>query len=486
MLIKKSEIIINSTEIYPLNVPDLSKMDYIRDAHVAIDNNIVNDVIGIIKSAEKTSSFKITGDDANFDLEAEIKKHPDSLFVKCFAIKADEVNDNGDFFCKKELIKATPTFIGVPVFTNHQNNDVEKSRGRVVYSWWDEKRNGIMVIMRVDAVAYPQLARGIKEKYIISTSMGCSVSSSCCSVCHNAASVPAEYCSCIKERKTRKVSQKNVKCQYHVRGTEDKCPLCGSEKDDAKTFDVHDQKVFEHNYGIKFIENSCVVNPACHDCGITEIIDVEKFISKVAEIQSVLPALLKEAASIDVMCTDRGCVKLAGQQEIQDLNQALELVSSVSKKMLDQKAQIDLEFLSDLVTVLADLQSVTDELIEQGYGRLPSAPDDASADQSTSTSPDATAPTPTMPAPTAVGTNSPATSNIYTGPAGDVGKVTGPSAGAKSLSLDKIGNLLNKYKHKKLILSQYKAQKTKDIDTKNNIIKISMQISNNNTLKKKS
>ena len=64
--------------------------------HVSIDDNIVNDVIGIIKSAEKTSSFKITGDDANFDLEAEIKKHHDSLFVKCFAIKADEVNDNGE------------------------------------------------------------------------------------------------------------------------------------------------------------------------------------------------------------------------------------------------------------------------------------------------------------------------------------------------------------------------------------------------------
>ena len=33
-----------------------------------------------------------------WDLEAAIKDHPEHLFIKVFAIKKDEVNDNGDAF----------------------------------------------------------------------------------------------------------------------------------------------------------------------------------------------------------------------------------------------------------------------------------------------------------------------------------------------------------------------------------------------------
>ena len=132
----------------------------------------------------KTASIDVMSEDLNnFDLKQAVKEHPEHLYLKIFAIKKDEPNDNGDAFCEKELTLAAPTFIGVPLFTNHQNDDVEKARGECVHSWYDKKAGGIFIIGRVDKVAYPKLARGIEEKYISGTSMGCSVEFSVCSIC---------------------------------------------------------------------------------------------------------------------------------------------------------------------------------------------------------------------------------------------------------------------------------------------------------------
>ena len=186
-------------DIEPLSAPTMENSIWV-DQNLEIEENVIADTITKIADSreallkENPPADIKTDDNSHFDLAAEIKEHPDSLYVKCFAIKADETNDNGDFFGKDELRKATPSFVGVPVFTNHQNTDVEKSRGKVVHSWWDDERNGIMIIARVDSTAYPQLARGIKEKYILGTSMGCQVAHSLCSICHNHAETPDQYC----------------------------------------------------------------------------------------------------------------------------------------------------------------------------------------------------------------------------------------------------------------------------------------------------
>ncbi len=374
--------------------------------------------------------MEMDSDATRFDLEAEIKSHPDSLFVKCFAIKADEMNDNGDWFGYDELKKSTPTFVGVPVFTNHNNADAEAARGKVVHSWWDEDKNGIMIIARVDAEAYPQLARGIKEEYIMGTSMGCQVKFSLCSICHNKAETPDQYCEHIREKKTRPVEAKKQKCKYHENGDEEECPLCECKKGETNTYAV-DKKAYEFNYGIKFIENSFVVNPACSDCGVTEVIDPQEFLAKVAEITSRLPRLLKIASETDVMCSDQGCVKVAGETELQQLQDALDAVTSVSQSMLEQKDQLDLEFLSDLVKVLSDLQTVADELTQQGYGRLQSPGQPGAPDQQMEGQP----PTPEMGGQPA--THSVAPGGIESGSAGQVGSITAPRASTKGLSLEK-------------------------------------------------
>lgn len=409
--------------------------------------DVMTQTIAKIAAAAKESSEEKSGDGEDspvFDLQAEIENHPDSLFIKCFAIKADETNDNGDYFSRDELIKATPTFVGVPLFTNHANADINEARGKVVHSWWDDEQNGIMIVGRVDAEAYPQLARGIKEEYVVGTSMGCQVQYSICSVCHNYAETPDQYCSCIRERKTRMVQAKNQLCKYHERGEEAECPLCGSTKKEQKKYAVS-TKVFEYNYGIKFIENSFVVNPACSNCGVTEIIDPHKFRTKVAAIEKILPRLLKAAGEQPLTCTDVECIKIGGQQELDSLNQALDMLSSVSQSMLNQKEQIDLEFLSDLVKVLADLQTVTDELTEQGYGRLQSPGQPPTSGENPEEIqqgvPEVTnAAEPLKPTPGGG-------SKVHSGPAGQVGSVTSPFAGSKRLNLEKLSkNIISRSK----------------------------------------
>ncbi len=448
MFEKKARFNIHAEDIQALSVPDLTDSVLI-DQNLKVSESIIQETILKIANSREALTKEVespeikTDDEIYFDLEAEIKSHPDSLYVKCFAIKADEMNDNGDWFGQSQLKEATPTFVGVPVFTNHQNSDVEKARGRVVHSWWEDDRNGIMIIARVDAEAYPQLARGIKEDYILGTSMGCQVQYSLCSVCHNYAETPDQYCEHIRERKTRNVTSAKQKCTYHKRGEGEVCPVCSSKKGDTHTF-KYDGKSFEYNFGIKFIENSFVVNPACHDCGVTEIIDTSRFVSKVAEIQRLLPGLLKAASEANptFVCSDDSCTnaltrKTAGQKEINDLNDAINLITSVSQAMLSQKDQLDLEFLSDLVKVLADLQTVVDELLQQGYGRLQS-PDEA-GDPSNPSDPSQAAPQQQqgIPGMQAVNPTPGGGSKVNTGPAGSVGTVTGPQA-EKKIDLEKV------------------------------------------------
>lgn len=330
----------------------------------------------------KTASIDIEGEDlGGFDLKEATSDHPDHLYIKVFAIKKDEPNDNGDAFSEKELKTATSSFVGVPLFTNHQNDDVEKARGECVHSWYDDKEGGIYIIGRVDKLAYPRLARGIEEGYITGTSMGCSVENSICSVCHNNAHTSEDYCSHVANRKNRKYTG-DLKCAYHNSPTdkEDKCPLCSSTKDDTKTLKHADQAIFEHNYGLKFIENSFVVNPACHDCGVKCVLNSPVIESKVASFSKTIGNLIKEAHLKEE--DSEIITKMGGVQELQSLKNSMDELEKVTKSMLKQKENISMEYVSQIVKAMADIQDFTDELIEMGYGGLPSPPttgeDDAS------------------------------------------------------------------------------------------------------------
>lgn len=192
----------------------------------------------------------------DFDIvkEMQARKGAKLLWVRARAIDADVVNANGDYFSKEELLKEVDikgekipsykTFEGVPIYTNHKNDDIEQAKGMVVYAEWDDKEDCVYCTFFVDEEAYPDIARNIRTGVIHDVSMGASVEYGICSCCGNKAYTERDYCDCLKKYKGR------------------------THPDQGK-------KVYEKNYDVKFIELSCVGDGAFESCEIQEIYDVD-------------------------------------------------------------------------------------------------------------------------------------------------------------------------------------------------------------------
>jgi intein/homing endonuclease len=197
----------------------------------------------------------------------------------------------------------------------------------------------------------------------------CSVEYSVCSICHNKAHTADEYCDHIKNHKTRKVSE-TTECQYHKSPNKpiDDCPVCGKKHNESKKLSHKEAQVFEWNYDVKFIEDSFVVNPACHTCNVNGILNPNGMNRKVATIRDRIGKLEKAASSENDWCLE----KTAGERELKYLTDAMDKIETVAKSMMSQKKQISMEYVSDLVDVLASVQATLDELEEMGYAQLPS------------------------------------------------------------------------------------------------------------------
>jgi intein/homing endonuclease len=121
----------------------------------------------------------------DFDIIKEMKarKGANLLWVRARAIDANIVNTNGDYFSEEELTKemdyqgkkmpAYKTFEGVPIYTNHKNDNIEEAKGMVVYAEWDDEEKCVYCVFFIDEDAYPEIARGVRQAYIRDVSMGC-------------------------------------------------------------------------------------------------------------------------------------------------------------------------------------------------------------------------------------------------------------------------------------------------------------------------
>tara|TARA_Y100000310_G_scaffold72876_2_gene69046 strand:- start:8022 stop:15224 length:7203 start_codon:yes stop_codon:yes gene_type:complete len=212
---------------------------------------------------------------------------------------------------------------------------------------------------------------------VSNTSMGCSVDYSVCSVCHHKSPTAETYCDHVKNRKNRKVSG-DYPCEYHdgEDAGEEPCPVCGKQQGEKKTNHYKEQQIYEHNYGLKFIENSFVVNPACHRCGVCDILHVPSVTQKIAELKESIGQL--QAARGD---DDSKLKKVAGQEELNSLTESMSGIERVVKSMFAQKNEVSMEYVSSLVKAMADLQDTYDELSEMGYAQLPSPAIEASGDE---------------------------------------------------------------------------------------------------------
>src|SRR6476646_3684193 len=128
------------------------------------------------------------------------------LYVRTRAISS-RVNKNNDGWPSEELANGYKTFIGRPVFVDHNNSDPNRTRGVIIDSKLhveDEKTSAldpyyatapdnhkpptwIEILIEVDAKTYPKLAKKIQSGEIDATSMGANIDRSMCSVCANEA-----------------------------------------------------------------------------------------------------------------------------------------------------------------------------------------------------------------------------------------------------------------------------------------------------------
>lgn len=165
---------------------------------------------------------------------------PGMLYVRSRMISS-RCNDNFDEFPAEEIEKGYHTFIGKPVFVNHNNEDHRVMRGliRQVALHRDHNPDGspdtwVEGLMEVDAMSFPVLAKAIILGDIDRTSMGVDVDFSICAVCHNKATTPLSYCQHIPGMKGKRYSR-------FVGGT------------------PQTMLIRERCYGLRFFENSLLV-----------------------------------------------------------------------------------------------------------------------------------------------------------------------------------------------------------------------------------
>lgn len=131
----------------------------------------------------------------------DYEEQPGFLYVAVRAVSS-RVNKNFDAFTADELKKSYKTFIGRPVFVNHDNTDLSRARGVVLDARLHEEpqETWVELLLEMDAVTYPKLCAAILDGDIDTVSMGCNIEYSVCSICGNEARFASEYCTHVQRK----------------------------------------------------------------------------------------------------------------------------------------------------------------------------------------------------------------------------------------------------------------------------------------------
>ena len=208
--------------------------------HIAAEHAGARDLTpqGVGGGALKRFRQRLASD--GFTVDQGWRPKPGYIYTVVRAISA-RVNQNYDGWPSEELKKSYKTFIGKPVFVNHENHDPTKARGVVVASRYVESGMDkyIEVVQEVDAQRFPKLAHEIKTGGLDSVSMGAEAGFTICSYCHNKATDLHDMCSHVQLQKGKTLSRL-----------------------DRKTGRKEDVLVFESCHKISFFELSYVFEPA--------------------------------------------------------------------------------------------------------------------------------------------------------------------------------------------------------------------------------
>lgn len=218
----------------------------LRTARPSFAQNLSTDGVRKLVASYHTS--------ANGAIVDDFKLKPGFLYTQVRAISA-RVNQNYDGWPSTELKKSYRTFLGKPVFVNHQNFDPSKARGRVVAARYVESGNDkfIEVIQEIDAQRFPKLASEIRTGGLDSVSMGVEAGFTKCSVCDNKATDMHDMCNHVK---------------YH------KGEYLPHAKTGKRTL------VFENCYKLGFFELSYVFDPADETAVVSKVLVANKKVAR--------------------------------------------------------------------------------------------------------------------------------------------------------------------------------------------------------------
>ena len=266
------------------------------------------------------SFVKVSGKDVQSKLLSKIasipllKAHPENyIYIRNRSISAMETygaNQNWDAFPSKELQTKYSTFLNCPIDVDHVNEQPERDViGIVLDSTYIDKmvyRAGLPYLLKFPTCSPKEaieqgllkesdrivgdyvenllvidkklannkiagLSDGILKREIVDTSMGCSVQKSECSVCHNMATQPDEFCEHILYGKGQQFNGKSGKLVV----------------------------AYEINHGIEFFEDSIILSEAfAKKAGVSAGAGGEGADSR-AEILEVYSKLKKEPSITD-------------------------------------------------------------------------------------------------------------------------------------------------------------------------------------------
>lgn len=201
----------------------------------------------------------------------DVQFEPGYLYTAVRAISS-RVNANFDGWPPEELEKSWHTFVGRPIFVEHQNWDPANTRGVNIAAKFHKDRLGkrddwwVELLHEVDVSSYPRLGSGILKNEVIATSMGCDAERSVCSSCGNEAHDIRSFCEHIPHKKGHRIGGKLV---------------------------------FESCYDICFFEDSYVFDPADESALVADHYSHEsKVAAKVRDVDESVLEWTKRVASL--------------------------------------------------------------------------------------------------------------------------------------------------------------------------------------------
>jgi hypothetical protein len=174
-----------------------------------------------VRSSKKKQKHASLDKFASIGDKTDYRVEDGYIYTKVRAISS-RVNKNNDGWPSEELAKAYSTFIGKPIFVDHNNSDPTRARGVVVDArlhveedlqrasafdpYYATAPNNhkpptwIELLLETDARQFPKLAQAIISGDIDSVSMGANVERTQCNICDNWATSAHEYCDHIKSK----------------------------------------------------------------------------------------------------------------------------------------------------------------------------------------------------------------------------------------------------------------------------------------------